>query len=54
MVINTKTIIFETQCVLATFLNNVVLKMALKMLETYLSLVFGIHFSNLLQFSMIN
>ena len=39
----------ETQCSMVSFFDNLVLLLALKWLKISLSLVFGFHFSNLLQ-----
>ena len=49
-----KHLLFGTQCFMVPFLGNLVLVLALTILEMSLSLIFGFHFSNLLQFVVIN
>ena len=43
-----KQLIFGPQCFMVSFLDKLVLDLALKLLEISLSLIFGFHFPNLL------
>ena len=53
MVVNARATAIWTQCFIVPFLDSLVFVLALGFLEVSMSLIFGIHFSNLPQFFMI-